>query len=888
MKKIFIWISVFLLSTVDFFSQTTYTWTGSTNSDFFTSSNWNPNTGTPGSTDNALFNSGSNPCTITNSIAVNSFSIESGYSGVVDMGSSYHVIAGNVVVNSGTLISTSDVLEIDDFSGSNDFNLGGSGVFNNNSGSIDVYSAVGTTFSFNGNVVLSTLNLVATGGGSNSLRTINFGSNLVSDNLNLVSPSTKAYDYQGTIHIKVGLDLGNAANTNVSTSNTANFIFDGSNASIVGSTSAGASKAYLPNIQINTTGNLDITRSINLLGNWTGAQGTLTAGTSTVNMYGSSATISGTAAAFDNLVLQTGASVTFPSSAEVLIGKSFANGGTVSFPTTCTLGLNGVASVTQNITGTGFTISGIHAYSNTRTINLSTTVAVLDFLDLDAGVTFATSSNLTLKSTNALTARLGALGAGASITGSVTVETVIPGGSTGWANLGVRGVNAQTISNWDTYVSSGAANGMPMTCIGCAYTPSDVPTGWFKSIQGWDESSSYGYDSTVTSSTAMNPGTGFWVYVGDGFSTTNDLKVINSGTLKTGQVVIGVTNFAQSGFNLIANPYPSPISWNKVMAVSSNSSSINGAIYAFNANSGIYTSYSGSLASNPAPNGIDSVIAGGQGFYVESASGGVVTFQEYMKVSKNTSANPLIRTSANSGVGKVLRIKLAGSADNDVTTIRIHQDATPNFDKVFDAKKLVASPGYIGYPGAYDKYTTISTTDILNEFYSINSLPPLSNSLSVPILARVSTSGTYTLQTYDFKDFDMCVGLIDKLDNSYHDIRNAPYVFTISDTTSAPRFELILCKDESLNTVGVSQNASESNSILIGQDATNAFVKTVFEKNTKASISVFNIMGQKLVNDIQVEGTVTTTALPLELHNQVVLIKVTTDKESVTKKVVLH
>jgi hypothetical protein len=47
-------------------------------------------------------------------------------------------------------------------------------------------------------------------------------------------------------------------------------------------------------------------------------------------------------------------------------------------------------------------------------------------------------------------------------------------------------------------------------------------------------------------------------------------------------------------------------------------------------------------------------------------------------------------------------------------------------------------------------------------------------------------------------------------------------------------------------------------------------------------------MGQKLVNDMQVEGTVTNTRLNLNLQNQVVLIRVVTDKESSTKKMVLH
>jgi hypothetical protein len=65
-------------------------------------------------------------------------------------------------------------------------------------------------------------------------------------------------------------------------------------------------------------------------------------------------------------------------------------------------------------------------------------------------------------------------------------------------------------------------------------------------------------------------------------------------------------------------------------------------------------------------------------------------------------------------------------------------------------------------------------------------------------------------------------------------------------------------------------------------------VKTAFAQNTKATISVYNIMGQKLMEDLNVEGTTTTTALNLDLHNQVVLIRVTSDQVCSTKKMVLH
>jgi hypothetical protein len=887
MKKIFILACILLGIGGNYFSQTTYTWTGATDSDFFTNSNWNPSTGFPGAGDNALFNSGSVSCNIAGAIGLGSFSLMSGYTGIIDMGASDHILSGNLIVNSGTLISTTGFLELDLTSGSSSFSLGG-GVFTNNGGSIDIWLNAGTTFNFSGNIVLNVLNIFPLTGNLTS-RTIDFGANLTATDMILNATAARVHDFHGTIHIKNSLDLGNSSHTANNTNNNGTFIFDGSSASIIGSTSTGAGKAYLPNIEINTSGNYSFTRSLNVRGNWAGSQGTLTAGTTTVNMYGTSAAISGTAAAFDNLIIRSSASVSFPASAEVLVARTFSNGGSVTFPSTTTLGLNGTTA--QNIIGNGFTIGGIHTYSNSggRTITFSAPVTILDFLDVDGtSMTIATGTNLTLNSSVALTARLGPVGIASSITGSVTVETMVPGGTTGWALLGPRGVDGQTIASWDTYVSSGGTTGLPMTCTLCANHPSVIGTGTaaFVSVQGWNEPG--GSYTELIATDPLTPGVGIWAYVGDGFQNTNPLKLINTGTLKTGLVSIPLTAAGpQLGFNLVANPYPSPISWNLVMSNVNNIFNVNDAIYAFDANSGAYTQFVAGFGTPGAPSGIDDVIAGGQGFYIEAPGGGSIEFEESHKVTSNTSSNPLIRGASTASIGQTFRLKIVGINDHDEAGFRIHGNATADFDKKYDAKKIFQSPGYVGYPGAYSKYTTISSKDDNGFDYSIQSLPPLTNALNIPLLARVSTTGSYTISAFDFQDFAMCVGLIDKLDNSYHDLRLSPYVFTISDTTSTPRFELVLCKDESLNAVGISE-ATESNSIFITQDALGAYVKTVFEKNTKATISVFNIIGQKLMKDVTVEGMVTNTALPIELHNQVVIIKVTTDKETVTKKIVLH
>ena len=188
--------------------------------------------------------------------------------------------------------------------------------------------------------------------------------------------------------------------------------------------------------------------------------------------------------------------------------------------------------------------------------------------------------------------------------------------------------------------------------------------------------------------------------------------------------------------------------------------------------------------------------------------------------------------------------------------------------------------------------TTIATVNSSQD-YAINSLPfAVTTDAVIPVIVKVSTSGQYTISPVDISNLAMgaCVTLKDKLLGVTHNLRTGNYVCNISDTTSVARFELTICADPSAGSVGVNQyNSVPSSLILINQDGNGAYVNTNFVTNTKATISAYNMMGQKLMTDTEVEGTQTTTYLNLgNVHSQVVIIKVTTAKESSVKKLFVN
>jgi len=233
---------------------------------------------------------------------------------------------------------------------------------------------------------------------------------------------------------------------------------------------------------------------------------------------------------------------------------------------------------------------------------------------------------------------------------------------------------------------------------------------YFESVWGWDENTAYGYDSTITVTSPITVGKGYWVYLGQTFGTTGAITYNVSGNLVQGNVNMPLAmtpTLGGGGFNLIANPYASPISWTKLRNGNAN---VANAIYIYNADVGGTTSFVNGVSSHGAGVGAQDDIPMGQAFYVQATSATNLTAQESNKVPSNTGADPLLKTAKiNNQNGDVFWLDLTGSYDYDKTAFRLHSGTTENFDMEWDAHKFYSSPGYIGYPGVWNKRTAIAS-----------------------------------------------------------------------------------------------------------------------------------------------------------------------------------
>ena len=559
----------------------------------------------------------------------------------------------------------------------------------------------------------------------------------------------------------------------------------------------------------------------------------------------------------------------------LLGGTLVLNGNTLSIGSSVTASLsssgflsdNGTSTFSLQTTAIGalgmdLTNNSLKALITNGNLTLFNALNINDYIQVDGG-TLTTGGFLTLKANNLLSARVASLSTGV-ISGNVTVETYIPGGSAGWSLLGSGGLTGVTINDWD--------DDFDLTCLDCAASSYTAVYGsFFASIQSYNEPGSALFTS-INQADVITPGKGFWVYVGINTLTANPFTISNTYTLNQGDITYPITN-SGNGYNLIANPYASPIDFDLFRA--QNSSLILTTMYGHNRTvSGSY------VVGGAGTNGVNRIIPAGQAFYVRASSAGTATFTEAMKITNNTSANPVLRSSS---LAHNLKLKIKASDNNsDETIIASSSNASLDYDIDYDCKKINLAPSYFGVSN--NKLTSISTK-IGNNVFSINDIGVITNTITIPLLAKALMPGQYTISAEDASNFEGCVIIKDKLLNVYNDLIINPYIFNLNDTNSSNRFELILCPFNKSVSV---KELNESNNILISQDENGAFVKTFFEQNTKTVISVYNILGQKIAKDIILNEASAITRLDINNHNQIIFVKVVANNQSLTKKIVSH
>jgi len=416
--------------------------------------------------------------------------------------------------------------------------------------------------------------------------------------------------------------------------------------------------------------------------------------------------------------------------------------------------------------------------------------------------------------------------------------------------------------------------------------------------------------ASSTNPTIMQPGTGYIVRAPQSYSTNPTQRGIWEsafvGKPNNGVKQVAVVNGAVEKWNLIGNPYPSAVDVSKFMA--SNNGVIEGAIYLWthnsaidNPNGGQVYSYSesdyvtvneaGKVVAAPADNslnannGDDFKIAAGQSFFVEGkvsgATGTQVVFNNSMRVREGGQNGQFFRPGPTEPVenwqtrGKHrVWLNLTGGTNSfNQTMVGYIQDATNQLDSRFDATAFSG--------GTVSLYSLLDTKKLTIQGRAL----PFNDQDEVPLGYKTTLTGTLKIAIDHFDGLfeGQDIYLEDKVLNIVHNLKEGDYTFTTVPGTFNERFVLRYVPAEEL---GIDNPTVDANSIIVFRNGSQIDIKS--QDQSIEHVTVYDLLGKVIFDKAKINAQSFSTS-PLNVSNQVVIVKVITDtKAELVKKVIMN
>ncbi|WP_370637867.1 T9SS sorting signal type C domain-containing protein [Flavobacterium wongokense] len=352
-----------------------------------------------------------------------------------------------------------------------------------------------------------------------------------------------------------------------------------------------------------------------------------------------------------------------------------------------------------------------------------------------------------------------------------------------------------------------------------------------------------------------------------------------TGVPNNGNITFNMINGgAGQRFNLVGNPYPSPISMTQF--VSDNSTNITGTLYFWretnnNTSNNAYCTWAGGTftSNNEAqvfnPNGI---LRTGQGFFVE-ASGAATTvdFRNGQRSSDN--ADQFFKTGNATAVNDVVEtnrfwLNLTNASGAFCQMAAGYMTGATNDVDLYDGKNINTGSALLS--------SILDNTDYTIQGKAL----PFNASDMIPLSCKITTAGSYTIAIDHvdgiFTNGAQAVYLKDNLTTTIHNLSTGAYTFASDAGTFTNRFEVVYQAQ-------LSNHTFTANSVVIYSQG-NEFV--INSGNTiMKSVKVFDIRGRLLFDKTNINSNQAT--ISGGLANEVLLLQITSeDGIVVTKKVI--
>jgi len=335
------------------------------------------------------------------------------------------------------------------------------------------------------------------------------------------------------------------------------------------------------------------------------------------------------------------------------------------------------------------------------------------------------------------------------------------------------------------------------------------------------------------------------------------------------------------GYNLLGNPYASPVDANLFLTDNSTLVGVlyfwthtipaSGGVYPVN-NFASYTTLGGtaSAAGGAVPNGFIQV---GQGFYIKAYDSGSASFKNSQRVNASSSTQ-FYRNSEN----------ISTSSENEKHRIWLNlNDATNNYNQILVGYVAGATDGVDNTIDGevLEKENTMLYNVINDSEYVIQGKGlPFATTDEINLGLKVTTAGLYniSLEKVDGLFTNQDIFIKDKVANITHNIKQAPYVFSSNEGVFNNRFEVVFVNSEEASNVFV----SEESVVVYNQ---NEALKINATQEIE-SVEVYDVLGRNIYINKNVNGKELNITSIANI-NQALLVKVTfTTGQSVTKKVI--
>ncbi|RKS53018.1 galactose binding lectin-like protein [Gillisia mitskevichiae] len=478
-----------------------------------------------------------------------------------------------------------------------------------------------------------------------------------------------------------------------------------------------------------------------------------------------------------DLELENGTSLTVMDNSMRIAG-SITNTGTLN-SLNGTIALQGENS--QTIPANTFVSNRIRnlIINNNAGVNSNNTLEITGFLRVENGQ-FNTGNLLSLISNSTQTALIDGSGNG-QVIGSVKMQRYLDS-AIGYKYFSSP-FNNTTVGDFSSYVDLNAT--FPQ-----AYSYSEDNTdGSGNDITGWKSYTNTSSGLGVLEGYAFNFGTA-------GLEVTVEINgIVNNGNFQ--RQLKNTNGTYTDGYNLVGNPYPSPIDWD---ASSWTKTNIDDGIYFFSANSqykGTYTSYVNNVSSDDGSS--SNIIPSMQGFFVHVSDGGdsssetsgILASTNEVRVNnftqqfiKKTEPNPisLIRLSAG----------IKGNLAKDAMVIYFDDYADEAFEKNMDALKLMNTD---------ERVPNLYSITSKSEKLSINALPASFKTANqrIPLGIYSEMDGEMNIHLKDIENLpsNFFVYLIDDVKRIGQNLSEIPeYNFRIKAGEHNSRFFLMFSEYE--------------------------------------------------------------------------------------------